>query len=351
MLGTYLFAAHGVLLLEGALLLGGSVGAFLGGTEMIASGILVTVLWLAMGVFTLISLPVTYRVFQNASADPTAALWWANRLLVGGALLSALTGMGLGFLAFASCGPLFVAPLYHWTGLAGTLLLLPAYFCLPLVVPPGARPVSRPWWMYLALPGPVVVLWSLMWIILWAFLHGSVNPTQYPSQSASPYKLPFPSGEDSWVIQGNNTAWDHQGTQAFAWDFRRRCGTPVLAARAGTVIQVVDTNDGHGSNSPNNLIVIQHSDGSQAQYLHIQKGSVPAKLKPNPGKKGLPSPTVVQGEVLAQVGNVGNSLTGHIHFEVTNSGGKQSIPVTFKEVTQDNGIPRTWSTYVSANPK
>ncbi len=41
------------------------------------------------------------------------------------------------------------------------------------------------------------------------------------------------------------------------------------------------------------------------------------------------------------------SLTGHIHF-VVESGG-QSTPVTFSDVEEDSGIPRTFHSYTSGN--
>lgn len=37
-------------------------------------------------------------------------------------------------------------------------------------------------------------------------------------------------------------------------------GTPILAARAGTVAYVVDLNEGRGSNKPNNEICVDHGD-------------------------------------------------------------------------------------------
>ena len=59
---------------------------------------------------------------------------------------------------------------------------------------------------------------------------------------------------------------------------------------------------------------------------------------------------VNQGDELAKVGCVGNSLTGHIHFMVRP--GKTStttIGVTFTDVSDDNGIPRTFGSYTSGN--
>jgi murein DD-endopeptidase MepM/ murein hydrolase activator NlpD len=60
---------------------------------------------------------------------------------------------------------------------------------------------------------------------------------------------------------------------------------------------------------------------------------------------------VKQGDVLALVGNVGNSLTGHIHFQVDK--GSSSIAIVFADpdVKDDHGIPRTFGSYESSNRK
>ena len=55
--------------------------------------------------------------------------------------------------------------------------------------------------------------------------------------------------------------------------------------------------------------------------------------------------------MLALVGNVGNSLTGHIHFQVDK--GSQSVAIVFADpdVKYDKGIPRTFGSYESSNRK
>jgi murein DD-endopeptidase MepM/ murein hydrolase activator NlpD len=53
------------------------------------------------------------------------------------------------------------------------------------------------------------------------------------------------------------------------------------------------------------------------------------------------------GDEIAKVGSVGNSLTGHIHFMVKQGG--TTIGVSFTDVSDDNGIPRTFGSYTSGN--
>ncbi len=146
------------------------------------------------------------------------------------------------------------------------------------------------------------------------------------------------------MIQGNNSSFNHNNAnlgQKFSWDFRRRCGTPVLAARDGTIVMADDTHDGIGGT--NNQIQVKQADGTVAFYLHIQQGSVPARFR----TLGAP---VKQGDEIARVGSVGNSLTGHIHFMVRpGATSTTTIGVSFTDVSDDNGIPRTFGSYTSGN--
>src|SRR5258708_7789415 len=77
-----------------------------------------------------------------------------------------------------------------------------------------------------------------------ALLMPSFTPSPTPKPAPAPqgpriYKLPYPGGSAFDVCQGNNHAgWTHVGLGAYAWDFCMPSGTPVVAARAGTVLAV-----------------------------------------------------------------------------------------------------------------
>jgi hypothetical protein len=344
-LGRILFAAFIIFLLLAAILIGGSFGGFLGSGYMIASAVLVIVSW---GVFA----ALTVRAIALASAlargggDFDKTLTWANRLLVTVIILSALTGLALGFLAFVGCGPLWLSSLYHWGGMVGTILGFLAFFLLPVIVRAcvgGTDGYSafHHWWWVVFMPLMVASLWGTAWLIPYLILKGDIKGSDYQAVDRV-YKLPFPGGESSWVIQGNNSSLNHNdddSPQKFSWDFRRRCGTPVLAARDGTIQTLpVDSRDGMGGK--NNEIQIDHGNGVVSHYLHIQKGSVPAKFR-------TVGAVVKQGDQIAKVGSVGNSMTGHIHFMVRKNG--TSIGVSFTDVTDDKGIPRTFCSYTSGN--
>lgn len=344
-LGRILLVVHVVFLLLAGILFGGSFGGFLGDGYMIASALLVIALWGVFAGLTINAVRLANAV-ANQTGDLTQALKWAKWLFFTVIILSPLTGLGLAFLSFVGCGPLWLPNLYHWSGMIGTILGFLAFFLLPVLVRACVGETDdyasfHPWWSVVFAPLGVALLWGLVWLIPYLKLKGDVNVSEYLAKDHI-YQLPFPGGESSWVIQGNNSAFNHNNAnfgQKFSWDFRRRCGTPVLAARAGTIATLPDdTHDGIGGS--NNQIQVNQADGTVAFYLHIQKGSVPARLR-------AIGAIVNQGDEIARVGSVGNSLTGHIHFMVKN--GATTIGVSFTDVSDDNGIPRTFGSYTSGN--
>lgn len=113
-------------------------------------------------------------------------------------------------------------------------------------------------------------------------------------------------------------------------------GTDIHAARAGKVASVVDNFEGKGSDKPNNEIYIDHGDGTLARYAHIKKN----------GSKVDVGDEVVQGQVIALSGDVGRSLGPHLHFEVINEA-KETIPISFSDVDEHSGVPRTFFLYTS----
>jgi hypothetical protein len=344
-LGRILFVVHIIFLLLAAIFIGGSIGGFLGSGYMIASAIVVILLWGTFAGLTINAIRLANGVANN-TGNLNRALLWANRLFLIVTILSAVTGLALGFLAFIGCGPLWLSSLYHWCGMIGTILGFLAFFLLPVIVracvgESDEYATYHRWWWVVFMPLAVAVLWGLAWLIPYLILKGDINEADYTAANRL-YKLPFPGGESSWVIQGNNSSLNHNNDhngQKFSWDFRRRCGTPVLAARDGTIQRVTDTNDGMGGNN-NEIQINQGADGTVAFYLHIQKGSVPARFR-------TVGATVRQGDEIAKVGSVGNSLTGHIHFMVKTGG--STIGVSFTDVTDDRGIPRAFHSYTSGN--
>lgn len=100
------------------------------------------------------------------------------------------------------------------------------------------------------------------------------------------------------IVGGTRT----QGLHGYnAIDIAAPAGTAVLASAGGTVViaSASGWNGGYG-----NYVVIEHSNGSQTLYSHLQSVSV---------SRGA---TVSQGDVIGGVGTSGRSTGYHLHFEV-----------------------------------
>jgi murein DD-endopeptidase MepM/ murein hydrolase activator NlpD len=111
----------------------------------------------------------------------------------------------------------------------------------------------------------------------------------------------------------------------------RAYGTQVLAVADGVV---TETKDGIPQNVPGlesravpitletvagNHIILDLGHGRYALYAHLQPGSLKVKLGDH----------VKRGQVLALVGNSGNSIEPHLHFQLTNGNsplGSEGIP-------------------------
>lgn len=136
------------------------------------------------------------------------------------------------------------------------------------------------------------------------------------------YRLPFPAGKSFEVIQGPGGRFSHRGEHANAIDFSMPEGSPVLAMRDGTVVQVIDSfTEGGPSESLStkaNRILIEHEDGTLAEYTHLAPRS--AKIK-----KGE---SVRAGALIALSGNTGFTTEPHLHVRLYTGYG--SFPMVFQ---------------------
>ncbi len=165
--------------------------------------------------------------------------------------------------------------------------------------------------------------------------YGPRGLDRYPASETSPYLLPYAKGTRSLCVQGNNGMVSHNGGGEFAYDFFMPTGTSIHAARAGVVIAVRDDSDrvATGDAKDNNYVRVRHDDGSVGSYLHLVHQGALVKV----GQK------VAQGEVLARSGWTGRAALPHLHFHVRAQG--RQVPITFRDVKGDRGVPRTLKRY------
>lgn len=204
---------------------------------------------------------------------------------------------------------------------------------------------------------------------------------------SSAYLLPWKAGQQESVLQGNSRFddWQHctsgcsthnDDAMRYALDFDLPEGTPVLAARAGTVAlangswpadhcggvsasPAGNTGENAGANivsqfigNEANFVEIDHGDGTSALYLHLSTVSPEIERRAKTGER------VEQGEVLGLSGKTGyTQCVPHLHFQVEPSVKADwftdSVPVSFVDhdvVSRTaDGVPVEGESYVSDN--
>ncbi|MDN5900552.1 MAG: M23 family metallopeptidase, partial [Brachybacterium sp.] len=93
-------------------------------------------------------------------------------------------------------------------------------------------------------------------------------------------------------------------------DFGSACGTPVAAAKSGTVI-AVEQNSASGKR-----VKIDHGNGVVTGYYHLQ------------GYNTSVGATVSAGDTIGYVGSTGRSTGCHLHFAKMDEAGNYSNPMS-----------------------
>jgi murein DD-endopeptidase MepM/ murein hydrolase activator NlpD len=126
------------------------------------------------------------------------------------------------------------------------------------------------------------------------------------------YQLPFRSGASYRISQapGGPVSTHTTPESEFAIDIPMPEGTPILAARAGTVIETRSL-ETIGKQTPDmltkaNVVRILHSDGTIAIYAHLAHSSIQV----SPGQQ------VTSGQQIAQAGSTGYSSGPHLHLAI-----------------------------------
>ncbi|MGR8978473.1 MAG: peptidoglycan DD-metalloendopeptidase family protein [Gammaproteobacteria bacterium] len=144
--------------------------------------------------------------------------------------------------------------------------------------------------------------------------------------STAVYYPPVARGEKYRISQAFDGEFSHKDEQnKYAVDIAMPEGTPVYAARSGTVMEVEDdffkggTNKAYSNEA--NSIRILHEDGSMAIYAHLEL----EKAQVYPGLQ------IKAGQLIGYSGNTGFSSGPHLHFAVQYNKGMAlgSVPFTF----------------------
>ena len=166
-------------------------------------------------------------------------------------------------------------------------------------------------------PGPAALRYR------WSASLGSPEAQHHPPR---PYRAPFPLGATFTVTQAYPTHITHVSPDSrYAVDIALPDGTPVYAAREGTIINL--RHDAFiGALDPTlldraNVIEVLHDDGTIAVYAHLHWDSIRVHV----GQQ------VRVGEYIADSGNTGFTSGPHLHFAVWRNSplGEIAVPVVF----------------------
>ncbi|GIX39511.1 MAG: hypothetical protein KatS3mg128_0560 [Silanimonas sp.] len=159
------------------------------------------------------------------------------------------------------------------------------------------------------------------------------TPLPLPPEQHRPYAFPLAAGSAWTLTQGfGGRASHHDAANWFAIDLAAAEGTPVLAAREGVVMQVIDQFREGGTDAAlkerGNLVRVLHTDGSMGLYAHIAHGSARVRT----------GEAVAAGQVLAAVGSVGWSTAPHLHFAVQVNDGRELLSLPFRMAAPGGGL-------------
>ena len=332
---------------------GASFVGFAGDGEMIGAAVASILCWGTLCGLSIYAATIanSLRGGDSSKLEPTAK--WTDGMLTAVGITGALSAWVNGYLALATCGPLFLAPLYHWGGLlVGGIAFLSVYLWPGWVEEKtGSRQgtVGLDGWRWITVLS-VYGFFAVVWIAFVIIVVNHGDKEDFLANAETGFSLPYPKGTTAWVVQGPRSWANHVDNDAY--DFRLLCGTDVLAAEDGVIHK--DSRHGHTGHLPgtgNNVVYVTRPGGKPGivQYGHIKEGS----MKFSPGE------SVRRGQKIAEVGNVGNSVMGHIHFEILTVDGngdpvlRTSIPSTFidADAKDHDGIPRSFLYYTSDNTR
>ncbi len=129
-----------------------------------------------------------------------------------------------------------------------------------------------------------------------------------PKDTSFVYLLPYPLGVTHLLVQGYNSMFSHKGRLGL--DFKMKKGSPISAVRGGVVVRAVESFKKGGLKKKYlrtaNQVVIQHPDGTEAAYGHLQHNGILVSV----------GDTIKAGQVIAKSGSTGYSALPHLHFSL-----------------------------------
>ena len=158
--------------------------------------------------------------------------------------------------------------------------------------------------------GPDTTPGSWEWYWLWEWYQGTVQFTPVTDEHHI-YRLPY---DGSYTVSSALKNYSPFGAPPENWhmavDWPMDEGTPILAARAGTVVQLKEDSNINGYTEDvaddGNFIEIEHDDGTFSVYYHLEQNGAAVVI----------GQSVNEGEFIGYSGNTGYSSGPHLHLHV-----------------------------------
>jgi murein DD-endopeptidase MepM/ murein hydrolase activator NlpD len=170
--------------------------------------------------------------------------------------------------------------------------------------------------------------------------HADATRYRFPFDASTPRKLYQGVGVEGRLGAASNSRFKefedaarHAGWSRFAFKFWLPVGTPVLAARGGEVVRVIDGFNPREFEIQGNLnsVWILHDDGTVGVYMHLSN-SIPHR----------PKDRVEAGDALGMAGTPGYVKHPLLHFAVIRidaEGSPETVDIRFDDGTAAGLVP------------